>query len=64
MKIGTVSEKYINVEVCANCLCEIEKSSGLCNYGCKYDSDLCRTKGQTIIRKYIRIEVLLSETTK
>ena len=61
MKIGTASERYITVEVCRNCECQIEDGSGMCNYGCHLDGVEQRPKGQTIIRKYVRIDVLLSE---
>lgn len=53
----------VSVSFCSECLRAIE-NSGICTNGCKYDRDLCRPKGATIIRKFLRTDVLLSEIVK
>jgi hypothetical protein len=64
MKIGTIAERFVEIEFCGNCDCQIEEGSGLCSYGCPYDGDLVRPKGMVIVRDYKRIDFLISEQTK
>ncbi len=57
-------EYEVTMKLCSECKAGVEESSGLCKQGCKYDGSLSRPKGGLLIRRYKRVETLLSEVLK